>query len=625
MIISSAQNLEKSFGGTKIITNLSFEIKDKERIGLVGKNGGGKTTILKLLAGCEKQDTGTIHLKKAARVGLLSQLPDFPNDRTVYEVLTTAFAEVMKLGAKMKELEYVMGVESGEGEFQKILDQYGEIQDRYTLLGGYEMESHIMRIAKGLQIDNLLQKRIGNLSGGEKTKIGLGLLLLEKPDLLLLDEPTNHLDIEAVEWLEEFINGYDGTIMIVSHDRFFLDRTITKIFDWDDGELSIYKGNYSEFIKAKEKRLLDEFNQYKEQQKKIKKMREAIKRLREWANQANPPNEGLHKRARNMERALERMEKIKKPALERKRMALELDITERSGKDAIYFEFVSKSFPEKALFNQINLHVRYQERVAIVGKNGSGKSTILKMILGDTLPEAGEIKLGSNLKIGYLSQHLFVNHPSRTVLEEFREEVNVSEGEARHILAKFLFYGVQVFQKVEKLSGGERMRLRLAQLMYQDINMLLLDEPTNHLDIDSREVLEEALSDFPGTILAVSHDRFLLNKLFDKTYWLHDQKLEYFEGNYTWAREKILEKEKDRQTLHNHSDSNAQAKQEFIPRKEGEEIEAQIEKIELEIADLQHRMELETNIEQLQILTSLQNEKAAIRENLYNNLDDIEG
>lgn len=315
-------------------------------------------------------------------------------------------------------------------------------------------------------------------------------MLLQKPDLLLLDEPTNHLDLFAVEWLEQFLKEYNGTVMVISHDRYFLDEVVTKIFDLEDGEIHVYHTNYSRFVEEKEERLLQEFQAYQEQQKKIKKMKEAIKRLREWANQANPPNEGLHKRARSMERALERMEKLKKPILERKQMGLQFEGQERSGKDVVVMKEVSKGFAEHLLFNEANLHVRFQERAAIVGRNGTGKTTLLKLLLEQIEPDAGEIRIGSSVKIGYLSQHAYGNRKSN-VLEAFREYVAVTEGEARHILAKFLFYGPAVFKKVTQLSGGEKMRLRLAQLMYQDINFLILDEPTNHLDIESREVLEE--------------------------------------------------------------------------------------------------------------------------------------
>lgn len=421
------------------------------------------------------------------------------------------------------------------------MERYGVIQEKFAFLGGYEIEANIMKVANGLQVTNLFSRVFTELSGGEQTKVSLAYMLLQKPDLLLLDEPTNHLDLFAVEWLEQFLKEYNGTVMVISHDRYFLDEVVTKIFDLEDGAIHVYHTNYSQFVEEKEGRLLQEFQAYQEQQKKIKKMKEAIKRLREWANQANPPNEGLHKRARNMERALERIEKLKRPILERKQMGLQFEGQERSGKDVVVMKEVSKGFAGRPLFEQANLHVRFQERAAIVGRNGTGKTTLLKLLLKEMEPEAGAIRVGSSVKIGYLSQHTYENMKSN-VLEAFRENVTVTEGEARHILAKFLFYGPAVFKKVTQLSGGEKMRLRLAQLMYQDINFLILDEPTNHLDIESREVLEEALEQYNGTILAVSHDRYFLNKLFEKTYWIDECKLFEFAGNYAWARQKWEEK-----------------------------------------------------------------------------------
>ncbi|MYL60819.1 ATP-binding cassette domain-containing protein, partial [Virgibacillus halodenitrificans] len=318
----------------------------------------------------------------------------------------------------------------------------------------------IEKIVNGLNIGQLLDRSFASLSGGEKTKVGLALILLKQPDLLLLDEPTNHLDLMAVEWLGEFLQEYPGTTVVISHDRYFLDEVITKVLDLEDGEINCYHTNFSGFVKEKETRLLNEFQSYQEQQKKMKKMKEAIKRLRDWANRANPPNEGLHKRARNMERALERMEKLARPVLQRKKMNLEMEAAGRSGKDVIILEEVSKKFGDRVLFQNVHIHVTYQDHVAIVGENGTGKSTLIHLILGDHDPDEGIVKIGSNVKIGYLSQNVYQDIENETVIDKFREEIAVTEGEARHILARFLFYGHTVFRKVSQLSGGERMRLR---------------------------------------------------------------------------------------------------------------------------------------------------------------------
>ncbi|MFT9850087.1 ribosomal protection-like ABC-F family protein [Aneurinibacillus sp. REN35] len=539
MIACSVNQVKKMYGGNAVFENISFEIQERDRVGLVGRNGSGKTTLVKLLAGEEAPDSGQIHWKKGSQIGYLVQIPDANNKSTTKEVLKTAFIELLQIEEKMKKLEVKMSKETNGEKLQKLMHEYGDFQEHFTVKGGYEIDANIRKIVHGLHITHLVDQPFFFLSGGEKTKVGLALMLLKRPDFLLLDEPTNHLDLAAVEWLGSFLQNYNGTVVVVSHDRYFLDEVVHKILDVENGEVDCYPTNFSGYVKEKEERLLREFHAYEEQQKKIKKMKEAIKRLRDWANRANPPSEGLHKRARNMERALERMEKLNRPRLEQKKMKLDMESAERSGNDVIKLQGVSKSFGEKMLFKNVYMQVAYQQRVAIVGENGVGKSTLLKLILQQVHPDEGEVKIGSNVKIGYLSQHIFSDAADETIIETFRNEVNVTEGEARRILARFLFYGHMVFRRVAQLSGGEKMRLRLAQLMYQDTNLLILDEPTNHLDIESREVLEEALEEYNGTILGVSHDRYFLNKLFERIYWITSQEVYSFNGNYSWAKEKM--------------------------------------------------------------------------------------
>ncbi|MGX5389422.1 ribosomal protection-like ABC-F family protein [Bacillus thuringiensis] len=624
MTICSVNNVTKSFGGNTIFENISLEIKNGERVGLVGRNGSGKTTIFGLLTGMESLDAGAIHMKKGTRIGHVAQIPKFDEAMTVYDVLSSAFKVEKELEKEMHALEKNMAVEQEQSALEKVMERYGVIQEKFAFLGGYEIEANIMKVANGLQVTDLFSRVFTELSGGEQTKVSLAYMLLQKPDLLLLDEPTNHLDLFAVEWLEQFLKEYTGTVMVISHDRYFLDEVVTKIFDLEDGEIHVYHTNYSQFVEEKEERLLQEFQAYQEQQKKIKKMKEAIKRLREWANQANPPNEGLHKRARNMERALERIEKLKRPILERKQMGLQFEGQERSGKDVVVMKEVSKGFAGRPLFEQANLHVRFQERAAIVGRNGTGKTTLLKLLLKEINPDVGEIRIGSSVKIGYLSQHTYGNVKSN-VLEAFREYVAVTEGEARHILAKFLFYGPAVFKKVTQLSGGEKMRLRLAQLMYQDINFLILDEPTNHLDIESREVLEEALEQYNGTILAVSHDRYFLNKLFEKTYWIDECKLFEFAGNYVWARQKWEEK-LEKQVIKQKRQGRKSV--EMVPVKEKkarnlEEIENELMHVEEDIYAIECEMEHVANVERLEKLYEEKTMKELLRAKLYSELENI--
>ncbi|MDZ4422603.1 ribosomal protection-like ABC-F family protein [Bacillus cereus] len=624
MTICSVNNVTKSFGGNTIFENISLEIKNGERVGLVGRNGSGKTTIFGLLTGMESLDAGAIHMKKGTRIGHVAQIPKFDEVMTVYDVLSSAFKVEKELEKEMHALEKNMAVEQEQSALEKLMERYGVIQEKFAFLGGYEIEANIMKVANGLQVTDLFSRVFTELSGGEQTKVSLAYMLLQKPDLLLLDEPTNHLDLFAVEWLEQFLKEYTGTVIVISHDRYFLDEVVTKIFDLEDGEIHVYHTNYSQFVEEKEERLFQEFQAYQEQQKKIKKMKEAIKRLREWANQANPPNEGLHKRARNMERALERIEKLKRPILERKQMGLQFEGQERSGKDVVVMKEVSKGFAGRPLFEQANLHVRFQERAAIVGRNGTGKTTLLKILLEEINPDVGEIRIGSSVKIGYLSQHTYGNVKSN-VLEAFREYVAVTEGEARHILAKFLFYGPAVFKKVTQLSGGEKMRLRLAQLMYQDINFLILDEPTNHLDIESREVLEEALEQYNGTILAVSHDRYFLNKLFEKTYWIDGCQLFEFAGNYAWARQKWEEK-LEKQVIKQKRQGRKSVETVPVKEKEArnlEEIENELMHVEEDIYAIECEMEHVADVERLEKLYEEKTKKELLRAKLYSDLENI--
>lgn len=603
MIICSANQIGKMYGGNAIFENITFEIKAKERVGLVGRNGSGKTTLIRLLAGEETPDAGQIHWKKDAVIGYLSQIPDYQDTTTTKDVLKTAFADLLIVEAKMKKLEREMAVEKDANHLQKLMAEYGALQDEFSLNGGYEIEASIEKIVLGLNMQHLVEQSFSKLSGGEKTKAGLGLILLKQPDLLLLDEPTNHLDLMAVEWLGSFLKEYPGTVLVISHDRYFLDEVVNKVLDMEDGEVTIYHTNFTRFVKEKEERLLKAFQDYEEQQKKIKKMKEAIKRLRDWANRANPPNADLHRRARNMEKALERIEKIKRPILNRKKMNLEIEAGERSGKDVITLEDVSKSFGDKKLFQQVNMHIAFQDRVAIIGENGTGKSTLLKLILQEFTVDKGQIRIGSNVKIGYLSQHVFSGLKNETVLEAFRNEVSVTEGEARGILARFMFYGYAVFQKVSSLSGGERMRLRLAQLMHQDVNLLILDEPTNHLDIDSREVLEEALEEFEGTILAVSHDRYFINKLFSKIYWIEEKAVHAFAGNYTWAKEKMAERRE--RTVQLSAKNKKKAARQNVSKtsvQKPETLENEIFHIEDQLIHLDNQLSETRDIELLQTL-----------------------
>ncbi|KGL41199.1 ABC transporter ATP-binding protein [Listeria sp. SHR_NRA_18] len=534
MTIVALNNVTKRFTGDLILEKISLQVEQGERIGLIGRNGEGKSTILKIIARMEMPDEGIVSVQKGATVGLLDQIPNVTGTMVVRDFLRTAFGHVLALQAELEAMESRMVHDTSE----KLLQNYGDKQARFIELGGYNLDTNMDKILHGLGIPHLADKVWKQLSGGERTKVSLAKMLLEEPDLLLLDEPTNHLDLRAVDWLTQFLRVYRGTVLVVSHDRYFLDEVVHKIVELENKELITYHTNFSGYLVEREERLLKEFKDYKDQQKKIKKMKQAIKRLRQWAMEANPPNGALFRRAKSMEKALGRIEVLKKPALEQKNMRLEFEESKRSGEDVVIFDQVGLEFGTRILFESLDWHVRQKERIAIVGENGAGKSTLLKLILGELQPDIGTVHVGPSVDIAYLSQHMDVGDENQTVIEAFRDKVAVVEGDARHMLATFLFYGEMVFRKVANLSGGERMRLSLAQFMNQPVNTLLLDEPTNHLDIASREVLEEALRNFDGTIIAISHDRFFMDQIFDRTVWLEQGQIFSYGGNYSYAAQK---------------------------------------------------------------------------------------
>lgn len=527
-----AEKITKNFGGHPLFQELTVDIHAGEHVAIVGNNGCGKTTLLKMMAEEEAVDTGRIIKAKGSRVGFLHQIPNYP-DMTVYDVMYEAFDKLNHIQKNMKQLEQQMATSD---DLESLLKKYGTLQEQFEANDGYILDSKISYVSTGLGITHFVEENFEQLSGGEKTKVTLCKILLQEPDILLLDEPTNHLDLHAIEWLEKYLQQFKGTVIVVSHDRQFMNHVVTKVIEIEDGQAWVSHGNYDAFLQAKEDKYAREFSQYQEQQKKIKKIRDAIRRLRQWANEASPPNPDLYRKAKVMERMLERMEKVKKPRVQKK-MKLQLTASERSGKEVAQFYDVAKSY-DRLLFKEVTFDVYWQDTLAIIGENGAGKSTLLKMLLGEEQPDEGIVELGSSVKIGYLAQHLIEADPEVRLIDVFRSELMMTEPEARHILAQFLFYGADVFKKFKNMSGGERMRLKLAQLMQQEINLLILDEPTNHLDIESREVLEENLEQFEGTIIAISHDRYFLQKLFDRIVWIEKQRAIVHEGDYAFAKEK---------------------------------------------------------------------------------------
>lgn len=537
MMELSFNNVMKYLDATLVLKDISFNIYDNERVGIVGVNGSGKTTVLKIIAGVEpmtRDDKGCISMPRGKTIGYLQQVPIFPENVKVEEVLNLAFKEIEGFEAQMKLMEEQM--KSLEGiDLEKALKRYGEIQQQYEIKGGYEKNEKLSKVCSGLNFSpSFLRKDFDILSGGEKTIVMLGKILLQNPDILLLDEPTNHLDMESIEWLESFLKTYKGIVIIVSHDRYFLDNVATKIIEIEDMECETYKGNYSEFVKQKEENMLLQFQQFKEQQKQIKAMEKAIKELRDWAIRAD--NNKFFKRAASIQIRLDKMQKIQKPRLESETMKLNFKETGRSGNEVIVAKAMSKRYKDKKLFTNLDLLISYGERTALIGANGSGKTTFLKIVLGEEVSDEGSVKIGESVKLAYLPQNIQFNNEELTVVECFREDVMILEGKAREYLSKFMFYGSSVFKKVKHLSGGEKVRLKLSKLLYEDINFLILDEPTNHLDIESIEALEAALEDFKGTILFISHDRYFINKMANRIIEVENKQFKNYIGNYEYYK-----------------------------------------------------------------------------------------
>ncbi|MGG4216961.1 ribosomal protection-like ABC-F family protein [Paenibacillus jamilae] len=543
MHIINGQQLKKYHAANLILDGATFDIHKGEKVGLIGRNGSGKTTLLRLIARLSHPDEGQLVIAKDTRIGYLPQIPAEFDSFTVYEPLAYAYRELRDCRNQMSTLEREMSdpmVAANPGLLEKLLQTYASLQEHFERNGGYEIDANIDQVADGLRIPRAMYTRnFGSLSGGEKTKIALASQLIGRPDLLLLDEPTNHLDLKGLEWLEQFLQGYTGACVVVSHDRYFLDRVAGKIIELEDGEAFTYYTNYSGYIKEKEERLLLQFEDYKEQQKRIKKMKEAIRRLEEWGR--NGDNEKFFKKAASIRKALERMELVKRPVLDPQGAEFNLKLEDRSGRRVLQFEGITKAYGERQILNGATGSLEFGEKVALLGDNGTGKTTLLKLLLGQEGVDAGTVQWGARVEYGYLAQQERERDSRATVLAYFKEEAGLEEGEARGQLAKYLFYGADVFKPVSMLSGGEWSRLRLALLVMKKPNLLVLDEPTNHLDIDSREALEEALSTYTGTVLAISHDRYFVNKLAERVWELENGKLSFYLGGFDEYRAKKRE------------------------------------------------------------------------------------
>ena len=518
MIEIQVNNLVKSFEvGKNVLDGLTFQVDQGERVGLLGRNGAGKTTLFKILTGELDYDEGSVVVGQGRRVGLISQIPVYPAGYTVEDVLRSAFARLESLAEEMRSLEARMA--AGESD-PAILKRYGTFSERFEAFGGYDTDVAVNKIANGLSIpDAQRQQLFDSLSGGEKTRVNLGRLILEDTDILLLDEPTNHLDLHATEWLEEYIRGFRGTVVTISHDRYFLDRTVTRIIEIQDGKAEFYSGNYSFYAVEKERRYQERMKQYEKEQAKIQQLEKAAEQLRVWAFMGM---DKTYRRAISMEKRIERMRTTSKPTKARK-MDARFSSAEFHGDEVLGIRNVSKSYGDKHLFEGISLKVEGGERIALIGDNGTGKSTLIKMIVGELYPDDGRIKTGPQVKEAYLPQIVRFDHPDWNLVENMMAaKRGLSAQSARNRLAAYDFRGEDVFKPVSVLSGGEQSRLRLCMLMDDEINFLILDEPTNHLDIDSREWIEEAVEAYDGTLLFVSHDRYFINRFATRIWELAD-------------------------------------------------------------------------------------------------------
>lgn len=514
----SVSNVKKSFEiGKNVLDGVTFTVETGERVGLLGRNGAGKSTLFRILTGELEPDEGEVSIARGRRLGLISQIPVYPAGYTVEDVLLTAFARHQKLAEEMEALAAAMA--AGDGS-EATLKRYGELSARFEGLGGYDTETAVSKVANGLGIPAEMRAQLfDSLSGGEKTRVNLGRLLLEDTDVLLLDEPTNHLDLHAVEWLEDYVRRFKGTVIAISHDRYFLDRTISRVVEICDGKAEFYAGNYTFYAIEKERRYQEKLRQYEKEQAKIRQLQEAADKLHLWAFMGA---DKLHKRAFSMERRIERIRQTEKPAKART-LTGRFEQREFSGDEVLSVRDLSKSFGDRRLFHDVELLVEGGERIALLGDNGAGKSTFLKILMGEERPDGGSVRFGPTVRAAYLPQIIQFDDPSRNLVDTMLwSKRGVTTQEARDRLAAFNFRGEDVFKTVSVLSGGEQSRLRLCMLMDDAVNLLVLDEPTNHLDIDSREWIEEAVEAYEGALLFVSHDRYFINRFATRIWELED-------------------------------------------------------------------------------------------------------
>ncbi|SDR12833.1 ABC-F family ATP-binding cassette domain-containing protein [Virgibacillus salinus] len=599
MIIMQMNGLSKSFGADEILSNIKIEIKAKDRIAIVGRNGAGKSTLLKIMAGELSHDVGELFKPKDLTTGYLSQHTGLESDKTIWNEMVEVFEHLLIKEQELRSLEKEMerAATLSDANYEQLLLDYDKKQQAFDDEGGYRYEADIKAVLTGLHFHDFdYNTPINELSGGQKTRLALGKLLLKKPALLILDEPTNHLDIETLAWLENYLANYPGAVTIVSHDRYFLDKTVSIVYEVSRHKTKKYHGSYSKFLEQKALDYEQELKEFEKQQNEIKKTEDFI--------QKNIVRASTTKRAQSRRKQLEKMDKLYKPKGDESSASFSFQINRRSGNDVLKIDDLSFQYDETPIFSNLKIHVNRGERIALVGPNGVGKTTLLKTILGQINPTSGTIHVGTNVQIGYYDQEQQTLSSSKTVLDELWDEYpSVDEKDIRTVLGNFLFSGDDVLQSVRSLSGGEKARLSLAKLMMQQANFLVLDEPTNHLDIDSKEVLEAALMEFPGTIIFVSHDRYFINKITDQVVEMQKDGATVYLGDYDYYTEKKQEEveieklQQATEVVHTQDQRKNKFKEEKIIRSQErkrqrriDDLESIIENLENELAAIEQKM-----------------------------------
>lgn len=626
-MILACQNISKAFGAEEIIKHASFHLEDNEKAAIVGINGAGKTTLLKMLVGEYESDEGTVTLAKGKTFGYLAQIQEVSGDAGIYEEVLKEKADIIRMEEKLKEMEQKMS-DVPEEQLEKFMEDYHKLHDGFEAANGYAYRSEVTGIIKGLGFEEKdFNKKMSELSGGQKTRVCLCKLLVSKPDLLILDEPTNHLDIESIAWLENYLLNYKGAVLIVSHDRYFLDKIVTKVIEVASHQVSVYEGNYTAYAKKSRERREALLKQYYNQQQEIRHQEEVIEKLKSFNREKSI------RRAESREKALEKIERLEKPPEETTNMRLALTPRITSGNDVLTVEQLSKSFDTQRLFSGVDFELKRGERVALIGANGTGKTTILKIINGLIDADHGTVTTGANVQIGYYDQEYHVLHSEKTIFEEISDTYpELTNTQIRNVLAAFLFTGEDVFKQISALSGGEKGRVSLAKLMLSNANFLILDEPTNHLDIMSEEILEDALISYSGTVFFVSHDRYFINRTATRILCLDKHAIVNYLGNYDYYLEK--KEELTPREVYDHPEGKAKPadkKADWVRQKEEtarkrklendlKRTEEQIAEKEAVLQEIEAEMikpEVATNSAKLNELSAKQEKETAQLEILY--------